>query len=115
MLSIKQVYEAYETDDGARYLVDRLWPRGIKKEKLVMNAWLKNIAPSGDLRRWFGHDTHKWQEFKRRYHAELDENPDVWKPLVEALKQGKVTLLYAARDREHNNALALKLYLDKQT
>ncbi len=115
MLKTKQVYEAYDASDGARFLIDRLWPRGMKKEKLVMEAWLKDVAPSGDLRRWFGHDPAKWEEFQQRYRAELDARPDAWKPLLEASKRGKVTLLYAARDHEHNNALVLKSYLEKQT
>lgn len=114
MLNVKHVYEVFAPDDGVRYLVDRLWPRGIKKETLVMEAWLKDVAPSGALRRWFGHDPDKWTEFKSRYWAELDGNPDAWQPLLEAAKRGKVTLLYAARDAKHNNALVLKSYLEKQ-
>lgn len=111
-MSIKRVYEAHNTDDGARYLVERLWPRGMRKEKLVMDAWLKEVAPSGDLRRWFGHDPAKWEEFQHRYRDELDSNPNAWKPLVEASKRGNVTLLYSARDTEHNNAIVLKSYLE---
>lgn len=113
MLSVKRVYEAPGSDDGARYLVERLWPRGIKKENLIMDAWLKEVAPSNDLRRWFGHDPAKWDEFQRRYRAELDANPSAWKPLLEASKRGNVTLLYSARDTEHNNAFALKSYLEE--
>jgi uncharacterized protein YeaO (DUF488 family) len=113
MVGIKRVYEAYSADDGERYLVERLWPRGMKKENLIMNAWLKEVAPSDGLRRWFGHDPAKWDEFQRRYRAELDANPDAWKPLVEASRRGKVTLLYSARDTEHNNAIVLKSYLEE--
>ena len=113
MFALKRVYEEPQAADGARFLVERLWPRGIKKEDLPMQAWLKDAAPSTELRRWFGHDPAKWEEFKRRYQAELDANPDAWQPLLEASKKGKVTLLYAARDTEHNNALVLKLYLEK--
>ena len=113
MFALKRVYEELQAADGARFLVERLWPRGIKKEDLPMQAWLKDAAPSTELRRWFGHDPAKWEEFKRRYQAELDANPDAWQPLLEASKKGKVTLLYAARDTEHNNALVLKLYLEK--
>ncbi len=113
MLSIKRVYDAHSDDDGARYLVERLWPRGMRKEALIMDAWLKDVAPSDNLRRWFGHDPAKWDEFKRRYRAELDANPDAWKPLVEASRRGNVTLLFSARDTEHNNAVVLKTYLQE--
>ncbi len=114
MFTLKRVYEDPAADDGARYLVERLWPRGMKKEDLAMDAWYKDVAPSTELRRWFGHDPDKWEEFQRRYQAELDDNPDAWKPLVEASRQGKVTLLYSSRDTEHNNALVLKSYLEKK-
>jgi len=113
MVNIKRVYEAYSAEDGARYLVERLWPRGMKKESLIMNAWFKEAAPSNDLRRWFNHDPAKWSEFQRRYRAELDAKPSAWKPLLDASKQGKVTLLYSARDTEHNNAITLKSYLEE--
>ena len=113
MLKTKRVYEPAESSDRARFLVDRLWPRGIKKEKLKMEAWLKDVAPSPELRKWFAHDPDKWQEFQRRYRAELKANPDVWEPLLEAAKQGEVTLLYSARDTEHNSALLLKEFLEE--
>ncbi len=113
MLKTKRVYESVETSDGARFLVDRLWPRGIKKEKLKMEAWLKDVAPSPNLRKWFAHDPAKWQEFQQRYRAELESNPDAWKPILEPAKQGDVTLLYSARDTEHNNALLLKEFLEE--
>ena len=112
MLSVKRVYEASQDSDGIRYLVERLWPRGVKKENLIMDAWLKEVAPSHDLRRWFSHDPAKWEEFQRRYRTELDENPSSWKPLLEAAKRGNVTLLYSARDPEHNNAVVLQSYLE---
>ena len=108
------MYEVPEADDGERYLIDRLWPRGMSKEKLVMDAWLKEVAPTTDLRRWFGHDPAKWEEFQHRYHSELDSNPNAWKPLVEASNRGNLTLLYSAHDGEHNNAVVLKAYLEKQ-
>lgn len=114
MLSVKRVYEAPGADDGARYLVERLWPRGMKNENLIMEAWLKEVAPSAELRRWFGHDPAKWDEFQRRYRAELEANPRAWKPLLKASRLGNVTLLYSARDTEHNNAIALKSYLEEQ-
>lgn len=112
MLALKRVYEAHAADDGARYLVERLWPRGMKKEELFMEGWQKDAAPSNELRRWFGHDPKKWDEFQRRYRAELDAHPNTWKPLLEASRHGKVTLLYSARDTEHNNAVVLKAYLE---
>jgi len=113
LLKTKRVYESAETIDGARFLVDRLWPRGIKKEKLEMKAWLKDVAPSPDLRKWFAHDPARWQEFQGRYRAELESNPDAWKPILEAAKHGDVTLLYSARDTEHNSALLLKEFLEE--
>jgi uncharacterized protein YeaO (DUF488 family) len=114
MLYVKRVYEASKANDGARYLVERFWPRGTKKENLKMNSWLKEVAPSNELRRWFGHDPEKWNEFQRRYRSELDANPSAWKPLLESMKQGNVTLLYSARDTEHNNAVVLKSYLEER-
>jgi uncharacterized protein YeaO (DUF488 family) len=85
----------------------------MKKKDLRINAWLKDVAPSHELRRWFAHDPAKWDEFQRRYRAELNANPGAWEPLVEACRQGNVTLLYAARDTDHNNAIALKAYLEE--
>ncbi len=111
MLKIKRVYEPAERADGARFLVERLWPRGIKKENLKMEAWLKDVAPSAELRRWFSHDPKKWDEFQRRYRAELKADPDHWKPLLEAARQGDVTLLYSARDVERNSAVLLQAFL----
>lgn len=111
IVKAKRVYDAIQRSDGPRFLVERLWPRGVKKEKLKLDAWLKEVAPSDGLRRWFGHDPAKWGEFQRRYRAELDENPNAWKQLLDAAMQGNVTLLYSARDTEHNNAIVLKDYL----
>jgi uncharacterized protein YeaO (DUF488 family) len=112
MLKVKRVYEAAERSDGSRFLVERLWPRGMKKEKVIMETWLKDVAPSDSLRRWFGHDPLKWSEFQERYRAELSGNPKAWKPILEAATQGDVTLLYSARDTEHNNALVLRSFLE---
>ena len=112
MIRVKRVYEAAARSDGARFLVDRLWPRAVKKEGLGLTAWLKEVAPSDGLRQWFGHDPERWAEFQHRYRAELDRNPDGWQPLLEAAQEGTVTLLCAARDDEHNNAVALKAYLE---
>ena len=114
MIQLKRAYDPASKEDGVRYLVERLWPRGIKKIDLVMDAWLKNVAPSTDLRKWFSHDPEKWTEFQRRYTAELDANPESWKPILEAARHGKVTLIYSAHDTEHNSALLLKTYLDKK-
>jgi uncharacterized protein YeaO (DUF488 family) len=114
LLKTKRVYESAEVSDGVRFLVDRLWPRGIKKEKLEMKAWLKDVAPSPALRKWFAHDPTKWQEFQQRYRAELKANSDAWEPILEAAKGGDVTLLYSARDTEHNSALLLKTFLEEQ-
>jgi uncharacterized protein YeaO (DUF488 family) len=112
MVQVKRAYDSPNQADGTRLLVDRLWPRGIKKEQLLSNGWYRDVAPSNELRKWFGHDLAKWEEFKRRYFLELDRKPEVWKRLVEAIRAGNVTLLYAAQDREHNNAVALKAYLE---
>jgi len=114
VLKTKRIYESAEVSDGVRFLVDRLWPRGIKKEKLEMKAWLKDVAPSPKLRKWFVHDPAKWEEFQQRYRAELESNPEAWQPILEAAKQGNVTLLYSARDTEHNSAVLLKAYLEEQ-
>lgn len=114
MLKIKRVYGTYDADDGARYFVERLWPRGMSKSALVMDAWLKDAAPSPELRRWFGHDPEKWEEFQRRYRAELDAKPAAWQPLVSAARLGDVTLLYAARDPERNSARLLMEYIENR-
>lgn len=114
MLKIKRVYEAAAKSDGTRFLVERLWPRGMKKEALKMKAWLKNAAPSAELRNWFAHDPLKWAEFQKRYQAELKANPAEWQSILDAAQKGDVTLLYSAHDLEHNNALALQLFLEKR-
>ncbi len=113
MIQAKRVYESAGAHDGSRYLVERLWPRGMKKEALKMDGWLKNVAPSDELRRWFGHDPAKWAEFQRRYAAELNQQRAAWEPLAQAARHGTVTLLYSAHDEEHNNAVALKSYLER--
>lgn len=114
MVMVKRVYEPPAPEDGARFLVERLWPRGIKKAALPMDAWLKEVAPSVALRRWFGHDPAKWEVFQQRYFAELDSKPEALQPLVEAAQRGHVTLLYSARTEAHNNAVALKRYLEER-
>ncbi len=114
MIRIKRVYEPVEESDGARLLVDHLWPRGLSKEAAQLDAWVKQVAPSDELRKWFGHEPAKWGEFRRRYFAELDEKPEAWRPLVQAARKGSVTLLFGARDTDHNNAVALRAYLEKR-
>ena len=111
-LAIRRVYDEPAASEGRRVLVDRLWPRGTSKADLEGVAWVKSVAPSDGLRDWFGHDPGKWAEFKRRYAAELDDNPEGIAELRKALGRGRrATLLYAAKDEAHNNALALAEYL----
>lgn len=114
MIRVKRAYDLYEADDGPRFLVDRLWPRGVKKENLRLDGWLKEVAPSDALRHWFGHDPVKWDEFRSRYIAELEEAREAWKPLLSDARQGTITLLYGAHDQEHNNAVVLKAFLEEQ-
>jgi uncharacterized protein YeaO (DUF488 family) len=111
-LHIKRVYEAPARSDGARILVDRLWPRGIRKQDAALTAWIKDVAPTPELRKWFNHDPERFKEFSRRYRAELAHN-DAIEQLESLLKEGPVTLLYAARDPECNHALILANYLRK--
>ncbi len=113
MIRIKRTYDAPAAGDGARFLVDRLWPRGIAKEALPIDAWLKDAAPSNELRGWYHHEPAQWDEFRHRYFAELRANPAAWQPLAEAARRGPVTLLYSSKNVEHNNAEALKEFLDK--
>lgn len=96
---------------GRRFLVDRVWPRGVRKEDLHLEAWLKDVAPSAELRKWFGHDPERWEEFHRRYTAELDARPEAEAPLREAAKDGDVVLLFGAKDTEHNQAVVLRDHL----
>lgn len=114
MIKLKRVYEQAKPDDGPRYLVDRLWPRGVAKDALHMTAWVRDVAPSKELRTWFGHDPARWEEFRHRYWAELDARPEAWEPLLQAARSGTITLLFAARDTEHNDAVALREYLQAQ-
>ena len=110
MIAIHRVYDHGRTH-GTRFLVERLWPRGIKKDALQFSAWLKDVAPSDALRRWFHHDVAKWAEFRRRYRIELDQHPDAWAPIAAAARAGDVVLLYSSRDTEHTNAVVLRDYL----
>src|SRR5690625_1957182 len=110
-VKIKRVYEGSEKGDGFRVLVDRVWPRGMTKEKANIDLWLKEIAPSTELRKWFGHDPEKWSEFKKRYKKELKENKEALNQVNQQIKKGKVTLVYGAKDEEHNQAVVLQEYL----
>ena len=114
-VGLKRAYLPASADDGKRVLVDRLWPRGVRKADAAIDLWLKDIAPSAKLRQWFGHDPARWPEFKRRYFQELDRHPEALMPLVEKSRTGTVTLVFAAKDAEHNNAVALKEYLERRT
>lgn len=110
-IRIKRIYDAAHTQDGGRILVDRLWPRGIKKDQAQIDLWMKDIAPSNELRKWFNHDPDKWEEFQRRYAKELDQNREGVDQLLQCVKKGKVTFLFSAKNETHNNAIALKEYL----
>lgn len=112
MTQIKRVYEPAATADGQRFLVERLWPRGVKKEALFLTGWCQEAAPSHELRKWFNHDPARWKEFQHRYRAELDGKPETWRPLLDAASAGNLTLLFSARDVGHNNAVVLKSYLE---
>jgi len=114
MIRIWRVYDPPLPRDGSIYLVDRFWPRGIKREAMHLAAWAREAAPSPELCRWFGHVPEKWEEFQRRYTDELDQKSAAWQPLLEAARHGSLILFYGARDREHNNAVALKSYLERR-
>lgn len=107
-LQLKRAYEPAEPSDGARILVDRLWPRGVSKEKAALDEWMKDIAPSTELREWFGHDPKKWPEFQRRYRAELAHHEPALEELRARARKHKVTLVYSAHDEEHNDAVVLR-------
>ena len=114
MIKLKRIYEPATPDDGVRVLVERLWPRGIKKTSAHLDQWVKEAAPSSTLRKWFHHDPTRWDEFRRRYFRELDEHEERWRPLLTSASKRPVTLVYSSHDREHNNAVALKEYLDRR-
>jgi len=113
VIRAKRVYEPYSPDDGTRVLVERLWPRGFTRERLHADTWLRDIAPTAALRTWYAHDLAKWSEFVTRYTAQLDTQPDVAESLLQIARHGPLTLLYAAKDTEHNSALVLLDYLKK--
>jgi uncharacterized protein YeaO (DUF488 family) len=111
MLKLKRAYDPASPADGRRFLVERLWPRGLSKAKLQLDGWLKEVGPSTPLRKWFSHDPEKWPQFCTRYFRELDSQPASWRPIVSAARRGTVTLVYSSHDEEHNNAVALQQYL----
>lgn len=113
VIKLKRAYAAAEEEDGFRILVDRLWPRGVSKSSARIDLWLKEIAPSAELRKWFGHDPSKWTAFRQRYLRELKQHPEAIDRLFEPIRDGPVTLVYGAKDEEHNNAVALKEFLDR--
>ena len=113
-IDLKRAYDPPTRSDGYRVLIDRLWPRGITKDDLQVDVWLKDLAPSADLRKWFGHDPKKWDEFRKRYARELEPHSDALEQLAERARAGRVTLVFGAKDTEHNNAVALKEQLERR-
>jgi uncharacterized protein YeaO (DUF488 family) len=111
-IAVKRIYEPAGENDGYRVLVDRLWPRGVKKEDAALDEWAKEIAPSPTLRRWFNHEETRWEAFRHRYASELDDKATFWQPLATRAAHHRVTLLFGARDEDHNGAIALKTYLE---
>ena len=111
-IQLKRVYQAASQGDGYRLLVDRIWPRGLGKEEARIDDWMKEIAPSTELRKWFGHEPAKWEEFRRRYFAELSDRPELVERLVERARSGPLTLVYSSKDEDHNNAVALREFLE---
>jgi uncharacterized protein YeaO (DUF488 family) len=114
LFALKRAYDAADPADGARFLVERLWPRGVKKASLRADGWIKDAAPSTELRKWFHHDPEKWAEFRRRYFKELESRRAAWQRLLDAARRGRVTLIYSSHDSEHNNAVALKEFLERR-
>lgn len=112
MIKVKRIYDLPSPDDGKRILVDRLWPRGLKKEEADIDEWMKDIAPSAELRKWFSHDPSKWDEFRERYKKELRQKADLVERIKTLAKKGNVTLLFSAKDIEHNNAVALREFIE---
>ena len=114
LIHLKRAYVDASESDRYRVLVDRLWPRGVSKQEAKIDLWLKEIAPSTELRKWFGHDPAKWRTFQQRYFRELDSRPEAWQAILDAARNGPVTLVYSSRDEQHNNAVALKAYIEHQ-
>lgn len=115
MISVKRVYEGYDASEGKRVLVDRLWPRGLTKDKAGVDVWLKDIAPSAELRKWFNHEPAKWPEFNERFHKELDNNKSSVDQLKKIADSGKIVIVYGAKDQQHNNAVVIAEYLKQST
>jgi uncharacterized protein YeaO (DUF488 family) len=111
MLKLKRAYDPAAKADGTRILVERLWPRGLSRAKVHVDTWLKDVAPSTELRKWFGHDPEKWPQFRERYFRELDARPEAWQQILSKARRGLVTLIYSSHDTLHNNAVALQEYL----
>ncbi len=114
-IHVKRAYDKPDTEDGYRVLVDRFWPRGLSKSALKLDLWMREVAPSDELRNWYHHEEANWEEFQKRYFKELDGRADLIGELLEKSKRGKVTLLFASRELAHNNAAALKIYLDRKS
>ena len=115
MITLKRAYDPASPTDGIRFLVERLWPRGVSKATLRIDAWLKDVGPSTALRKWFSHDPERWDEFRRRYFRALGSQSEAWQPIVAAARRGRVTLVYSSHDTQHNNAVALQEFLRKKT
>lgn len=113
-IKLKRIYDKAEKNDGVRILAERLWPRGLSKNKAGVDLWLKDVAPSTELRKWFGHDPSKWDEFKKLYYAELDNNMEALSKLTDISGKRDITFVYASKDEEHNNSVALKEYMEKR-
>ena len=113
-IAIKRVYDEPAPEDGVRILVDRLWPRGLSKEKARVNLWARDVAPSNELRKWYGHEAGRWEEFKRRYFAELAAAEDALEPVLDRVREGHVTFVYSSRETELNNAVALREYVEER-
>ena len=113
-IRLKRAYDEPAQNDGRRVLIDRIWPRGVKKEDLALDDWCKEVAPSNDLRQWFDHDPEKWDQFKQRYFEELADRPDAISDLAKTAREGRLTLVYAASEEKFNNAVALKEYLEEE-
>lgn len=112
-ITLERAYDDDQTD-GTRVLVDRIWPRGVSKDELDLDEWNKDVAPSDELRKWFGHDPERWEEFQQRYVDELEDKPETWRPLVDAARDGELVLIFGAKDRERNNAVALQYFLENR-
>jgi uncharacterized protein YeaO (DUF488 family) len=115
MIKLKRAYDPVSPTDGTRVLVERLWPRGLSREKLKLDGWIREVGPTTGLRKWFGHDPAKWPRFRARYFRELDSRPESWRSIASQAKRGTVTLVYSSHDEEHNNAVALREYLQLKT